>query len=485
MVMVYILKILPAISLTFFWGCGGKSGLDSKNQPEPPSTENSGSKQLLSPSLPSTPPQEGDAVEAIPVDLGSLNHIETLIKKFNLKPYHRKGYFGQNIKIGIFDNGFAGLKNSRGRRLPPELTIEKSKDPRMQPSSHGTKMAEIIYGITTGSAEYHSLRASPDLYLFNTNGFSNLQAAVDRAIDLKLDMILYAQVWEFGGQFDGDGFINQEVNRALDAGILWINASGNGGASTYSGPLQTKVGHWVEFTPKSERLTFVVPQNETPTKIVLSWSDFKDSKNHKTEIDLDLILEDAQGQVIQESRLNQTGANEYTPGYSAHARETLETTLNSGIYSIGVHYKSNRMLKEGAIDERNRFRVTVVGNGIKMPHGTPTDSLPIPADNQKVIAVGALDTDDSGRWKPTGSYAHLREKPDLWLESEVVFSDPNEPDHRFQTQTHYGTSAASALTTGLLAVYMSAWGPLSHQNVLERCRTGVFNCKGFSLPDLP
>jgi hypothetical protein len=490
--MLSVTKMISFIfCLTILSSCGEKSKSPSaqKNNSDQKDHANGIKNPQLqdsfSPSQPSTPPIMGSAVEEIPIDMGALSNLEALKKRFNLSTYYTHGYHGQRLKVGIFDNGFAGLKHSLGKRLPPNLKVEKSFDPRMQPSSHGTKMAEIVYALTSGQNSYANNQSAPEIFLFNTNGFTNLQTAIDRALELKIDLVLYAQVWEFGGQFDGDGFINSEINRALKGGIVWINASGNGGASTYSGPINSKIGRWIEFKERNDRLQFIVPQDDTPTKVVLSWSDFKDSKNYKTNVDLDLIIEDSQGNLIQESRMSQTGSNESTPGFSAHARESIEVTLKRGTYSVGVYYKSNSQLKEDSVDERNRFRVTAVGSGITMPEGTPYDSLPIPADNQGVLAVGASDTDYSGRLKPLSSDQPLREKPDLWLESEVVFTDPNESNPLFQTQTHYGTSAASALATGVMAVYMSAWGKLSLEEILTICKDNVINCKTMSLPDLP
>lgn len=483
--MVFLIFCLTALG-----SCGEKTK-DSKNKTTPTPQNQSGNpltpglKDPFSPSQPLTPPMPASTVEEIPMDLGTLSNLAAISKRHNLATYHRQGYHGQKIKVGIFDNGFAGLKHSLGKRLPPELKVEKSFDPRMQPSSHGTKMAEIVYALSAGHTDYVTEQSSPEIYLFNTNGFTNLQTAIDRALELGIDMILYAQVWEFGGQFDGDGFINQEINRAIEGGILWVNASGNGGKSTFSGPINSPTGRWVQFKDRSDRLQLVVPQDDTPTKIVLSWSDFKDSKNYKTNVDLDLVIEDSQGNLVKESALSQTGNTESSPGYSAHARENIEVTLKRGTYRIGVFYKSNTQLQADAVDQKNRFRVTAVGSGVTIPEGTPDDSLPIPADNQGVLAVGALDTDYSGRWKPTGSFRQFREKPDLWLESEVVFTDPNETIPAFQTQTHYGTSAASAIATSMLAVYMSAWGKLSAPEVLKLCKEKALDCTKLVLPDLP
>jgi hypothetical protein len=90
-------------------------------------------------------------------------------------------------------------------------------------------MAQIVWAMTGKHAE------GPKFFLLNTNGLSNLKAAVEHAIQQKVDLILYSQVWPFGGNFDGTGFLNEQVNRATKEGIIWINAAGNNGNLVHNG----------------------------------------------------------------------------------------------------------------------------------------------------------------------------------------------------------------------------------------------------------
>ncbi len=478
--------------------CGEDSHKNQAEDLRPEAEASPNTSPLVVKSLPS------QSIEDLPLDLGALTNLESIATRLNLKNYHAQGYHGANLKIGIFDNGFAGLSDSLGKRLPPHIKMEKAFDPRLQVSSHGTKMAEMIYAATTGSVEFNQNIGHPELYLFNTNGFSNFKTAIDRAIELKLDMILYAQVWEFGGQFDGFGFINAEVSRATKAGIMWINASGNAGRSTYSGMAEAKLGGLVEFSKGADSLKIVVPQNQTPTKIVLSWGDFKDTKDYKTELDFDLILEDTNGKRIQESRLAQTGGEDTEfPGFSAHARESLETVLDSGIYYVKVQYAggdSPALGENGA--KKISFRVTATGMGLRMPDGTPDDSLPIPADHPDVLAIGASDVDYSGAFLNNNSLgtrltASRRPKPDLWLESMVSFAnlETTQPPSAnsaadgiqatVSTINHYGTSAASALAVASIAVYQSAWGKTTSGDLVKACQKKRLTCKPWILPRLP
>src|SRR5690606_22710302 len=126
------------------------------------------------------------------------------------------------------------------------------------------------------------------MYLYNANGYSNLVSAIEHLIKEQVDVVLYAQVWEYGGNFDGRGFINQKINEAVAAGVVWINAAGNQGQSSWSGPVALSSSNEVELpyqaypTSAHSFVRFTVPLDATDTKIVLAWNDFTDDKNYKT-----------------------------------------------------------------------------------------------------------------------------------------------------------------------------------------------------------
>src|SRR5690606_5114880 len=106
------------------------------------------------------------------------------------------------------------------------------------------------------------LRYSPaELHLYHTYGYSNLKAAVEDAIKRKVDIVLYSQTWEYGGNFNGRGFINALVNKALDSGILWINNAGNFGRSTFNAPVRSGKDSWVELPGKNSSVEIRCAKN--------------------------------------------------------------------------------------------------------------------------------------------------------------------------------------------------------------------------------
>lgn len=403
-------------------------------------------------------PMEIPRLEDMPVDDSAVANLSEMIERLNLARYHKLGYHGQGLKIAILDNGFTGLNHSSGKRLPPGLKVQPAPRPQMQDTTHGTKLTEVVYALATGSATYDADIPGPQLLLYNTNGFTNLKAAIDDVIAQDVDIVLYAQVWEYGGNGDGGGFINREVSRALDQGILWVNAAGNFGRASYSAPISILSDKLSIKLPYNTRyLRFTVPQDSTPVKVVLSWNDFNESQDYRTPQDLDLILLDKKGRELGASRLVQSGDAATPPRAgqaSAHAREIVSTRLNVGTYYLRVEAQSQNF------DAQSRLRVTIDGADVRLLEGTPGGAVLIPADNRRVLAVGASDVSYSSRSVlPDG-----RSKPEISLVSEIRFDDGF---------TVRGTSAATAIAVGALTIFSSAYGKQSYEDVTRTIRAGL------------
>ena len=451
--------LLPlALAVQLVAGCGQQWPWDHGNghQKAPdasaaPSAPEAPSSEAASPAPAARlPAPQATAVVDLPEGNSVLTNLADLVAQRGLGALHARGEHGQGVKVAVFDNGFAGLTQSLGVRLPPETQVQPAPLDNMADTTHGVKLAEIVYALATGQATYSAAVPGPEILLFNTNGFSNFQAAVTGALAAKVDIILYAQVWTFGGDFDGHGFINREVDRATAAGILWVNAAGNFGQSTFDGPVVAApelVSGRVDLKlPAQDRyVRMVVAKDKTPVTLTLAWNDFSENKTYRTRQDLDLIVENASHQVVAASRLKQTGETPKVddPSVSAHAREQVEVRLNAGTYLLRVERRSDNF------GTASRLRLAAMGEGVTFTDGTPANSLMIPADNRKALTVGASDDGTSGRRTPQFG---LPPKPELAITSLVTFSDGEQ---------HRGTSAASAIVAGTLVVLRRASGPLT------------------------
>src|SRR5947209_7374915 len=84
-------------------------------------------------------------------------------------------------------------------------------EPLARLSRHGLAMAQVVWAVTG----FHP--GGPKFYLLNANGPTMLRRAVRYAIEQKVDIVLFSDVFEGGGNGDGRGPINRAVADALAA----------------------------------------------------------------------------------------------------------------------------------------------------------------------------------------------------------------------------------------------------------------------------
>lgn len=341
-------------------------------------------------------------------------NIQTYKSNLGFNAYYKKTP-KQKLKIAVLDKGFFGFQNELGKSLPQSTQyfagpVATPEDIKVE---HGLKMAQILMAMLTNDNQAEQW--VPELYLYNVFGFSNFKAAIDDLISKKVDLVLYSEVWEYGGNHDGEGFINAEVTKATQAGVIWINASGNYQTTTYNSPINTLSEKWVSLPDENQALKFFCKQKDKSQKcqikIVLTWNDFKNDVSLGTKKDLDMALTDDLLNIVQTSALKQSDdVNESRPGFSKYSREIITADLTPGTYFIRV---KNRSENFGSGDT---LRITIDGLGIEMPRHSVDETLLNPADNPSVITVGASDSERS-------SQSQKLNKPDLLAPSSLILND--------------------------------------------------------------
>lgn len=337
------------------------------------------------------------------------------------------------VKIAVLDNGFDGFDKDKGLLPATAERLDLTQYPAAA-SRHGLGMAQIIWAVTGQQ------QAGPKFYLINSNGFSNFKAAVDYVIKNKIDIVLYSQVWPFGGNFDGTGFINEQVTRATQAGVIWINAAGNNHGLVYNGEVvrqRDPATSLMKFT-FGDYLRFENKLDESEVTITLSWTDFTGSELYNTSKDLDLFVYDEQERLVGSGELIQKG--EAPPAgtdskLSSHARESVTLRgLERGNYRIRIKARSNNF------SATDRFRVLLKTDKQLVFHDASADGeIMPPADHPNVITVG-----ERGDISSDGPTADGRSKPDVLLDdATVAFTN----GARSQ-----GSSNAAALVAGAVAL---------------------------------
>ena len=158
------------------------------------------------------------------------------------------------IKIAILDKGFFGFEKEIGKTLPANTRYNAG--PLTAPADlkvdHGLKMAQILTSLMTNDLQ--ATQWTPSITLYNVFGYTNFKAAIDDIIANQVDIVLYSEVWEYGGNNDGQGFLNAEVTRATKAGVTWINAAGNFALTTYNTSIRTSSDDWVQLPDQNNSL---------------------------------------------------------------------------------------------------------------------------------------------------------------------------------------------------------------------------------------
>src|SRR5262249_41080096 len=175
-------------------------------------------------------------------------------KRLGLLPEYQSVKGIETLKIAVLDYGFDGVDGKRPY-LPSNTVVVERYDadfvrrfslgdpeyhkPFAPGNRHGRAMAQIIWAMTGSSPR------GPQFFLLNANGPTMLRRAVRYAIESKVDIILFSDVFEGGGNGDGRGPVNRIVADAINAGIIWINAAGNYGRCVYNGPVMVDAEGWL------------------------------------------------------------------------------------------------------------------------------------------------------------------------------------------------------------------------------------------------
>ena len=352
----------------------------------------------------------------------------------------------RKVKIAILDNGFKGHADEIGKSLPASTVFHAGPVAVASENeeSHGFFMAQLVSGLLdTAGVSY-------DLHLYSAFGYSNLDAAVKAVVNEKFDVVLYSQVWEYGGNGDGAGFINRLVSQATSSGITWVNAAGNFGSGTYQAPIQAAEDNWVKLPGANNGVRvrcLESSRKKCGLRIVMSWNDFKDDVSEGTDKDLDLVLTDDSLKILRSSSLAQKKSfPENEPGSSLYPREIIQYEVDPGLYFIRA-----KMRSQNFDPSRDRLRMTVSGDFVQLLDTTPSETVLTPADNAGVITVGATDSEKSGASRSRG-------KPELVAPSKVVLQNG---------ETYKGSSNSAAIAAAAVALMKAVKPDLSRERILE------------------
>ena len=167
--------------------------------------------------------------------------------------WHRAGYTGRGVKVGIIDGGFEGFGGLMGTELSATVqarcytevgvftqNLTDCEDDDEEGDNHGTRVAETVMDIAP----------EVSLYIANPISRGDSKAVVDWMVSEGVSVINRSQSSVFDGPGDGTYTSTdsplRNVDRAVDGGMTWVNSAGNGARTTWFGEILRREWQWVD-----------------------------------------------------------------------------------------------------------------------------------------------------------------------------------------------------------------------------------------------
>jgi hypothetical protein len=363
-----------------------------------------------------------------------------------VEAWHGAGWTGRGVRIGILDSSFTGYRDLLGTELPEVVTTRSFHFEGLERGNnrHGAAVAEIVHDVAPGA----------EMVFVNADS-THLDEAVDFLIGEDVDVINLSGGWSVG-PFDGNAEQDAAANRAIDAGIVWVNAAGNEADQHFAADyVDADADGWSELVGTVEINDFFVAAGD-PFQIVLNWTE--------PTSDLDLCLWDLElpgGVDVIECSEGLQSAPWHQPLEVIDWTNTDTDTHRFG-FSIG-----GNPLDPVTGTSYDVFTNVVIDLGIQ----TPESSLLVPAATERVITVGAVPFFSHFTIEPfssRGPTADGRVKPDLVAPDQVTTVTFGSP--------FAGSSASSPFVAGLAALYLNMYpgaSPIDVRRELGQLADGV------------
>jgi hypothetical protein len=285
-----------------------------------------------------------------------------------------------------------------------------------------------VYEIATGAS----------LYLVNFDTEVELGNCVDWLVAQGVDTVNFSVGYTISGPGNGSGTINDIVNTATSAGILWVAAAGNYADSHWSGNWSdADADQLLNFSGADNTNSLFLFADEA-LAVELKWDDpWQASCN-----DYDLYLTDSLSQIVAWSEDAQDC-------FSAPPTELLQFVAP---YSDSYHISIYRYAATGT----SKFHLYTPVAPESPEYLTPAQSLAQPADNATVFTVGAVPWSSPGTieaFSSQGPTEDNRTKPDVVAPDRVNTATYGASGFPGTSASAPHVAAAAALVKELLPCY--------------------------------
>ncbi len=240
--------------------------------------------------------------------------------------WHAAGFDGGGVKVAVISWGFSSFDGLRGVEVPSAVTARCYSAVGVHTADfadcvsahghdHGTAVAEAVFDMAPGA----------DYYIANPLSKGDLQSVVDWLIDEGVDVVHVSLDYTYDGPGDGtspygDSPLNA-VDKAVAAGITWVQGAGNNGDMQWLWKYRDKNDNDLDdFVGQSDCNGVWLYEGETLV-VQLRWDDDWGS----SDIDLDLYLIDMRGRPLLDKDFNKLREfdleNEPVLAYSGDAQD--------------------------------------------------------------------------------------------------------------------------------------------------------------------
>ena len=207
--------------------------------------------------------------------------------------WHRMGYRGQGVKVGIIDGGFERFSElQRNRELPANVTARcYSYENPPQPVSSSLAACEIrtTHGTRVGEAVI-DVAPEVELYIANPRSDGDMRDAVDWMIQNGVDVINRSLASHYEGPGDGTYWSSlsglASIDTAVSGGIVFVNSTGNYAERAWYGAFNDPDGNGHHNFTSRDYINTVYLREGSNVTVLMRWEDTWGG----ADCDLDLYL---------------------------------------------------------------------------------------------------------------------------------------------------------------------------------------------------